>query len=66
MDCVTVVDQEIARLRQRGRLTYSTRKRHFQLDEAAPEDGKNERIECQHLAVDARGNVLVWTGDART
>jgi hypothetical protein len=66
VDFVTVVDQVIARLRQRGRLTYSTRKRHFQLDEAALEDGKNERIEGQRLAVDERGNVLVWTGDART
>jgi len=56
----------IARLRQWGRLTYSTRKRHFQLDEAALEDGKNERIEGQRLAVDARGNVRAWTGDART
>jgi hypothetical protein len=60
------VDQVIARLRQRGRLTYSTRQRHFQFDEAAPEDGKNERIEGQRLAVDARDNDLVWTGDART
>jgi hypothetical protein len=34
------VDKVIARLRQQGRLTYSTRKRHFQLDEAALEDGK--------------------------
>ena len=34
----------------------------FQLDDAALEDVKNERIEGQRLAVDARGNVLVWTG----
>jgi hypothetical protein len=40
VDFVTVVDKVIARLRQQGRLTYSTRKRHFQLDEAALEDGK--------------------------
>ena len=49
MDFVAVVDQVIALLRQRGRVTYSTLKRHFQLDDAA-------------LAVDERGNVLVWTG----
>jgi hypothetical protein len=62
MDFVAVLDQVIALLRQRGRLTYSTLKRQFQLDDAALEDVKNELIEGQHLAVDERGNVLVWTG----
>src|SRR2546430_16442544 len=56
----------MALLRQRGRVTYSTLQRQFQLDEAALEDVKNELIEGQRLAVDERGNVLVWTGDART
>jgi hypothetical protein len=65
VDFVAVVDQVIALLRQRGRVTYSTLKRQFQLDEAALEDVKNELIEGQRLAVDERGNVLVWTGDAR-
>jgi class 3 adenylate cyclase/tetratricopeptide (TPR) repeat protein len=63
VDFVAVVDQVIALLRQRGRLTYSTLKRQFQLDEAALEDVKNELIEGQRLAVDERGNVLAWTGD---
>ena len=62
MDFVAIVDQVIALLRQRGRVTYSTLKRQFQLDEAALEDVKNELIEGQRLAVDERGNVLVWTG----
>jgi class 3 adenylate cyclase len=66
VDFVAVVDQVIALLRQRGRVTYSTLKRQFQLDEAALEDVKNELIEGQRLAVDERGNVLVWLGDART
>src|SRR5438094_3772886 len=66
VDFVTVVDQAIALLRQRGRVTYSTLKRQFQLDDAALEDVKNELIEGQRLAVDERGNVLVWTGDAGT
>jgi hypothetical protein len=35
VDFVTVVDQAIALLRQRGRLTYRTLQRQFQLDEAA-------------------------------
>src|SRR5262249_14572161 len=59
-----VVDQVIALLRQRGRVTYSTLKRQFQFDEAALEDVKNELIEGQRLAVDERGNVLVWIGAA--
>jgi class 3 adenylate cyclase len=62
VDFVAIVDQVIALLRQRGRVTYSTLKRQFQLDEAALEDVKNELIEGQRLAVDERGNVLVWTG----
>jgi hypothetical protein len=62
VDFVAVVDQVIALLRQRGRVTYSTLKRQFQLDDAALEDVKNELIEGQRLAVDERGNVLIWTG----
>jgi len=66
VDFVAVVDQAIALLRQRGRLTYRTLQRQFQLDEAALEDLKVELIEGQRLASDERGTVLVWTGDAAT
>jgi hypothetical protein len=59
-----ILDQAIAMLQRRGRLTYSTLKRQFQLDDAALNDWKNELIEGQRLAVDERGNVLVWTGEA--
>jgi TOMM system kinase/cyclase fusion protein len=59
-----ILDQALAMLQRRGRLTYSTLKRQFQLDDAALEDVKNELIEGQRLAVDERGNVLVWTGGA--
>jgi class 3 adenylate cyclase/tetratricopeptide (TPR) repeat protein len=58
-----ILDQAIAMLQRRGRLTYSTLKRQFQLDDAALDDLKNELIEGQRLAVDERGNVLVWTGN---
>jgi class 3 adenylate cyclase/tetratricopeptide (TPR) repeat protein len=58
-----ILDQAIAMLQRRGRLTYGTLKRHFQLDDAALDDLKNELIEGQRLAVDERGTVLVWTGD---
>src|SRR5215468_11081730 len=57
-----ILDQAIAMLQRRGRLTYSTLKRQFQLDDAALDDLKNELIEGQRVAVDERGNVLVWTG----
>src|SRR5439155_13006676 len=63
VDFVAVVDQAIALLRQRGRLTYRTLQRQFQLDEAALQDLKVELIEGQRLASDERGTVLVWTGD---
>jgi class 3 adenylate cyclase/tetratricopeptide (TPR) repeat protein len=64
VDFVAVLDQVIALLRQRGRLTYRTLQRQFQLDEAALEDLKVELIEGQRLAMDERGTVLVWTGAA--
>src|SRR5712691_6484670 len=57
-----ILDQAMAMLQRRGRLTYGTLKRQFQLDDAALEDLKNELIEGQRLAADERGNVLVWTG----
>src|SRR2546428_2001179 len=57
-----ILDQAMAMLQRRGRLTYGTLKRQFQLDDATLEDLKNELIEGQRLALDERGNVLVWTG----
>jgi hypothetical protein len=64
VDFVAVVDQVIALLRQRGRVTYRTLKRQFQLDDDALDDLKVELIEGQGLALDERGTVLVWTGEA--
>src|SRR5262245_12232792 len=49
-------------LQRRGRLTYGTLKRQFQLDDAALEDLANELIKGQRLAHDEDGAVLVWTG----
>ena len=62
MDFVAVVDQAIALLRQRGRLTYRTLQLQFQLDDEHLEALKDELIEGQHLAVDEAGRVLIWTG----
>ena len=66
MDFVAVVDQVIALLRQRGRVTYRTLKRQFQLDDEALDDLKVELLNGQRLAADEDGEVLVWTGDAGT
>src|SRR5262249_7157782 len=66
MDFVAVLDQVIALLRQRGRLTYRTLQRQFHLDEAALDDLKDELIYGQHLAVDEEGRVLVWSGATET
>ena len=59
-----ILDQVIALLRQRGRVTYRTLKRQFQLDDPALEDLTIELIKGQRLAADEDGDVLVWIGDA--
>src|SRR5437867_384968 len=59
-----ILDQAMAMLQRRGRLTYSTLKRQFQLDDAALEDLKDELIYGQRLAVDEDERVLVWLGEA--
>jgi hypothetical protein len=66
VDFVAVLDQVIALLRQRGRVTYRTLKRQFQLDDPALEDLTVELIKGQRLAADEDGEVLVWIGDAAT
>src|SRR6516225_12036260 len=57
-----ILDQAIAMLQRRGRVTYGTLKRQFQLDDAALDDLKDELIYGQRLAVDEEDRVLVWTG----
>jgi class 3 adenylate cyclase len=59
-----ILDQALSMLQRRGRLTYRTLRRQFQLDDDALEDLKAEIITGQRLAVDEDGEVLVWTGDA--
>ena len=57
-----VVDQALAMLQRRGRVTYRLLKRQFDLDDEALEDLKLELIKGQRLAVDEEGEVLVWAG----
>jgi hypothetical protein len=57
-----VLEQAIAMLQRRGRLTYRTLKRQFHLDDEALDDLKVEIIKGQRLGIDEDGEVLVWTG----
>jgi class 3 adenylate cyclase len=66
MDFVAVVDQAIALLRQRGRLTYRTLQRQFQLDDDALHDLKDALLYAHPEVRDDAGRGLVWTGDAGT
>jgi class 3 adenylate cyclase/tetratricopeptide (TPR) repeat protein len=56
-----ILDQAIALLQRRGRLTYRALKRQLNLDDDYLEDVKAELIKGQRLAVDEDGEVLVWT-----
>jgi hypothetical protein len=59
-----ILDQALALLQRRGRLTYRALQRQFNLDEAYLADLRDEIIRGQRLAVDEGGAVLVWTGDS--
>jgi len=53
-----LLDQAIALLQRRGRLTYRALQLQFQLEEAHLETLKDELIYGQRLAVDEAGRVL--------
>src|SRR5215475_13887658 len=59
-----ILDQALAMLQRRGRVTYRALQRQFNLDDDYLADLKAELIEAQRLAVDENGTVLVWTGSA--
>src|SRR5215471_13972005 len=59
-----ILDQAIAMLQRRGRVTYRALQRQFNLDDAFLDDLKEELIHGQQLVVDEDGKVLVWTGAA--
>ena len=63
MGLYDVLDQIIALLRQRKRLTYRLVKREFALDDETLADLKDELIYAQKLAVEEDERVLVWIGD---
>jgi len=64
MDFYAVLDQVLALLRQRGRVSYRALKRQFDLDDAYLDDLKVEIIEVHQCAVEQEGTMLVWTGEA--
>jgi hypothetical protein len=53
-----LLDQAIAMLERRGRVTYRALKRQFQLDDDVLEDLTAKIIKAQRLAVDEDGEVL--------
>src|SRR5215467_12669094 len=63
MDFYAVLDQVLALLRQRGRVSYRALKRQFDLDDAYLDDLKVEILEVQQCARDQEGTMLVWTGE---
>ena len=66
MDFVAVVDQVITLLRQRGRVTYRTLQRQFQLDEDALADLLAELRYAYRDAILEEEQGVLWVGDARS
>jgi class 3 adenylate cyclase len=58
-----ILDQAIAMLQRRGRVSYSTLKRQFQLDDAALEDLKEALLFAHPQIADEAGRGLIWPGD---
>ena len=63
MEFYTLLDQVVALLRSRGRVSYRALKLQFNLHDEAVAALKDELIAAQQLAVDEQGTVLVWTGE---
>src|SRR5262249_1660869 len=64
MDFYAVLDQVLALLRQRARVSYRAFKRQSDLDDGYLDDLKVEILEVHQCAVDQEGTMLVWTGEA--
>ena len=57
-----ILDQAMAMLQRRGRVTYRTLQRQFQLDDAALDDLKAQLLYAHPQVVDDAGRGLIWTG----
>src|SRR4029434_10457661 len=58
-----ILDQAIAMLQRRGRLTYGALQRQFQLDDATLDDLKEQLLYAYPQVVDDAGRGLVWNGE---
>ena len=61
-----ILDQALAMLQRRGRVTYRTLQRQFQLDDDALNDLKEELLYAHPEVRDDAGRGLVWTSDTGT
>ena len=57
-----ILDQAVAMLQRRGRMTYRTLQRQFALDDDALTDLKDELLYAHPEIRDDAGRGLVWTG----
>ncbi|HEX9870494.1 MAG TPA: hypothetical protein VGC99_18260, partial [Candidatus Tectomicrobia bacterium] len=62
MDFYAVLNQVLALLRQRGRVSYRALQRQFALDDAYLADLKEALVFAEPRVVDEEGRGLVWTG----
>src|SRR5262244_1961177 len=60
-----ILDQALAMLQRRGRVTYRALKLQFSLDDDHLEALKDELFYAHSHVVDDNGRGLVWTGEAR-
>ena len=63
MDFYDVLDQVVALLQRRGRVTYNALKLQFHLDDAQLAVLKDELLYAYPQVVDDAGRGLHWTGD---
>jgi class 3 adenylate cyclase len=61
-----ILDQALAMLPRRGRLSYRTLQRQFALDEDTLNDLKDALLFAHPEVNDEAGRGLVWSGDSRT
>jgi hypothetical protein len=61
-----VLDQAIGLLQRRGRVTYRTLQRQFQLDDEALKDLKDELLYAHPEVRDDAGRGLLWSSDTGT
>ena len=58
-----ILDQALAMLQRRGRVSYRALQRQFALDDTYLEDIKAELLYAYPQVSDDQGRGLIWTGD---